>query len=291
MRLESPVSVLDHWPADEPLVRIDGPALSAVVAPERGGKIISILDARGVEWMATPDREVGIAARSGDDFLSAEMAGWDECAPTIVACTVDQVDLADHGELWTKPFTIDRASVWVDDETLGYRFTRTIESTVEGLVLDYSVTAGAHDVPFLWAGHPQFRAPEGTRILLPTSVKTVVDVIDPELPELSWSAYLGSIDTIETDGYRKVYVHPDETVSSAVLLHPDGAALQLSWSSECRYLGLWYDKFAFRAEPIIAIEPSTAYFDSLATAIENGRVAIIAAGTTLQWSVTVTSLA
>jgi len=285
------MSVLDHWPADERLVRIDGPALSAVVAPERGGKIISIIDARGVAWMAAPDREVGVAARPGDDFLKAEMAGWDECAPTIVACTVDKVDLADHGELWTKLFTVDGASVWVDDDTLGYRFTRTIVPTAEGLLLRYAVTAGARDVPFLWAGHPQFRAPEGTRILLPTSVQTVVDVMDPALPVLSWSAHLGSIDTIERDGYRKVYVNPDEAASSATLLHPDGNALQLSWSSECRYLGLWYDKFAFRAEPIIAIEPATAYFDSLSTAIENGRVAIVAAGTTLEWSVTLTSLA
>jgi len=285
------MSVLDHWPADERLVRIDGPALSAVVAPERGGKIISIVDARGVEWMAAPDREVGVAARPGDDFLKAEMAGWDECAPTIVACTVDKVDLADHGELWTKLFTVDGASVWVDDDTLGYRFTRTIVPTAEGLLLRYAVTAGARDVPFLWAGHPQFRAPEGTRILLPTSVQTVIDVMDPALPVLRWSAHLGSIDTIERDGYRKVYVNPDEAASSATLLHPDGNALQLSWSSECRYLGLWYDKFAFRAEPIIAIEPATAYFDSLSTAIENGRVAIVAAGTTLEWSVTLTSLA
>ena len=285
------MSVLDHWPADERLVRIDGPALSAVVAPERGGKIISIVDARGVEWMAAPDREVGVAARPGDDFLKAEMAGWDECAPTIVACTVEKVDLADHGELWTKLFTVDGASVWVDDDTLGYRFTRTIVPTAEGLLLRYAVTAGARDVPFLWAGHPQFRAPEGTRILLPTSVQTVIDVMDPALPVLRWSAHLGSIDTIERDGYRKVYVNPDEAASSATLLHPDGNALQLSWSSECRYLGLWYDKFAFRAEPIIAIEPATAYFDSLSTAIENGRVAIVAAGTTLEWSVTLTSLA
>jgi hypothetical protein len=285
------MSVLDHWPADERLVRIDGPALSAVVAPERGGKILSIVDARGVEWMAAPDREVGVAARPGADFLSAEMAGWDECAPTIVACTVEKVDLADHGELWTKLFTVDGASVWVDDDTLGYRFTRTIVPTAEGLLLRYAVTAGARDVPFLWAGHPQFRAPEGTRILLPTSVQTVIDVMDPALPVLRWSAHLGSIDTIERDGYRKVYVNPDEAASSATLLHPDGNALQLSWSSECRYLGLWYDKFAFRAEPIIAIEPATAYFDSLSTAIENGRVAIVAAGTTLEWSVTLTSLA
>jgi hypothetical protein len=152
------------------------------------------------------------------------------------------------------------------------------------------VTAGERDVPFLWAGHPQFRAPAGTRILLPSSVRRVVDVMDADLPVLDWSAELGSIDTIETEGYRKVYVHPDEVASSALLVHPGGATLRVSWTSACGYLGLWYDKFAFRAEPIIAIEPATAYFDSLATAIDNDRVAVIPAGASLEWTVSLTSL-
>ena len=284
------MSVLDRWPSDDDIVTIGGPALSATMVPQRGGKIISLLDARGVEWMAAPDRTVGAPARPGDGFLTAEMAGWDECAPTIDACVVNGVALADHGELWTKPFTVDGENMSVDDETLGYRFTRAVRPTVDGLELSYRVTAGDRDVPFLWAAHPQFRAPAGTRILLPSSVRTVVDVMHPALPVLAWSADLGSIDTIKPKGYRKVYVHPDEAVSSAVLVHPDGAALRVSWTSACAYLGLWFDKFAFRAEPIIAIEPATAYFDSLATAMENDRVTVIAATTTLQWSVTLTSL-
>jgi hypothetical protein len=240
--------------------------------------------------MAAPDRPVGEPARAGDDFLTAEMAGWDECAPTIDACVVNGVALADHGELWTKAFDVDGSSMSVDDDTLGYRFTRDVAATAEGIELHYAVTAGDRDVPFLWAGHPQFRAPEGTRILLPSSVRTVVDVMDTDLPVLEWSADLGSIDTIESGGYRKVYVSPDQVVSTAVLMLPTGAALQVSWSSACAYLGLWFDKFAFRAEPIIAIEPTTAYFDSLATAIDNDRVTVIAARSTLEWSVTLTSL-
>jgi hypothetical protein len=284
------MTVLHHWPADDPRVTVEGSAITATMLPARGGKIISLVDSRGVEWMAAPDRPVGAPARAGDDFLTAEMAGWDECAPTIVECVVDGIALADHGELWTKPFDVDGSRMSVDDDTLGYRFTRDVVATAKGIELHYTVTAGERDVPFLWAGHPQFRAPAGTRILLPSSVRTVVDVMDPSLPVLEWSAHLGSIDSIESGGYRKVYVSPDQAASTAVLVHPTGAALQVSWSSACAYLGLWFDKFAFRAEPIIAIEPTTAYFDSLATAIENDRVTMIAAGTTLEWSVALTSL-
>jgi len=280
---------LDQWPGDEARVVVEGRALSATILPERGGKIISIRDARGVEWMSPPGAEVGRPARPGDDFLRAEMAGWDECAPTIVACTVGRIPLADHGELWTKPFVVDGTALHVDDDTLGYRFMRAIEPTDDGLTFRYSATAWDRDVPFLWAAHPQFAAPEGTRVLLPPSARHVVDVMDPVLPVLPWSPELASIDTVERGEYRKLYVDASENASSATLLRSDNSALRLTWSRECRYLGLWFDNAAFRSEPIIAIEPSTAYFDSLATAMDNRRYAMIPAHRTLEWSLTLTA--
>jgi galactose mutarotase-like enzyme len=219
------------------------------------------------------------------------MCGWDECAPTIVACSVNGIPLADHGELWTKAFSVKGENMTALDSTLGYEFSRRIQSTSDGLIMDYRVRAGQNDVPFLWAGHPQFRAPSGTRVLLPSSVKRVVDVMDLELPILDWSNEQGSIDTVEEGGYRKIYAHPDEFVSNAILMHSDGSALELAWTSACSFLGLWFDKFAFRKEAIIAIEPTTGYFDSLETAIKNRRVTNIAKGTELSWQIRIRSLA
>jgi len=273
------------WPADEEHVEVVGNGLSAIVVPSRGGKVISLRDGRGVEWLAQPDRPVGAAARPGDDFLHAEMSGWDECAPTIVECVVDGVELADHGELWTKAFHHDGPTMSVHDDTLGYRFQRTILAAESGLIFSYEVTAMERAVPFLWAAHPQFRAPSGSWVRLPSAVETVVDVMDPAIVELPWAPTLGSIDTVPREGYRKIYAHPERTVSEAALVHPDGAALTMSWSSTCPYVGLWFDRFTYRAEPIIAIEPSTAYFDSLTTAMSLGRAPVIPAGETLAWTV------
>lgn len=275
------------WPDGEHRLTLVGDGLDAVVLPTRGAKIISLRDARGVEWLAQPDRPIGAPARPGDDFLSAEMAGWDECAPTIVACEVDGIPLADHGELWTMDFTGAGATVSAHDPTLGYDFRRTIRPVVGGLVFDYEVTGGSRSFPFLWAAHPQFRAPAGTRIELPTSVTTVIDVMDDGLPELPWSDQLASIDTIPDGGYRKLYPHPEHGVSSARLVHPDGAALEMEWTSACPYVGLWFDKFAFRSEAVIAIEPSTAYFDSLTTAVALGRASGVESAGSLAWTVTV----
>jgi hypothetical protein len=277
------VSAIPGWPATEPTLIVTGPRLTATVLPERGGKISSLRDDVGVEWLAQPDRAVGAPARPGADFLNAEMAGWDECAPTIVECVVDGVALADHGELWTKGFETTDLGVSTTDDTLGYRFWRDITPTDDGLRFDYRVESLGGAIPFLWAAHPQFIAPAGTWVRLPGQVNRVVDVLDPGLPVVDWHGDLGHIDSIEPGGCRKLYVHPDEPAFEAGLVRPDGSELTLRWSNQCPYLGLWLDRFSYRAEPIIAIEPATSYFDSLATAVQLGRAPTISPAAPLSW--------
>ena len=211
------------------------------------------------------------------------MAGWDECAPAIVGCTVDGITVRDHGELWITQFATTDTGVSAYDETFGYLFTRDIVSTATGLRIEYRVETAERSIPFLWAAHPQFLAPPGTKVRLPNHITTVVDVLAPGLPRLDWHEDLGSIDRITSGGYRKLYVSPDEPVHSAGLVRPDGSELTLSWSDECPYLGVWLDRFSFRSEAIIALEPTTSYFDSLATAIELGRTPTIHPDTPLSW--------
>ncbi len=278
------------WPSGEPTVSMSAGGLKVTVNPLRGAKIVSLIDSRGVEWIAQPDNPVSAPPRDGAAFLDAEMAAWDECAPTIVACEVDGVALGDHGNLWTKEFAVSRNTVSVVDEAFGYTFSRTMRAGDDELFLDYEVEAGHRDIPFMWAAHPQFRAPEGSRVMLPSSVTSVVDVMDPALPTLDWAADLGAIDTIAPGGYRKFYVHPDQVARSAALVHPDGATLRLSWTAECPYFGVWFDRFDFRAEPIVALEPATAYFDMLTTSIELDRVMMIPAKSRVCWTLGISVL-
>jgi hypothetical protein len=277
------VNGIPGWPADERTLVVAGSRLTATVLPNRGGKISSLRDDVGVEWLAQPDRAVGAPARTGANFLNAEMAGWDECAPTIVECVVDGVTLADHGELWNRSFAATGSTVGITDNSLGYHFSRDITATDDGLRFDYRVESLSNTIPFLWAAHPQFIAPAGTRVRLPGSVNRVVDVLAPDLPQSDWHDGLARIDAIEPGGCRKLYVHPDEPVFEAGLVRPDGSELVLRWAQQCPYLGLWFDKFSYRAEPVIAIEPTTAYFDSLATAVELGRAPIVSPSAPLSW--------
>lgn len=267
------------------MIRIAGAGLSAVVDPVRGAKITSLVDAAGSEWLS---QGTGAGtARPGVPFIEAEMRGWDECAPTIVACRISDRDLPDHGDLWDAEFTVDGDRLTTLATSLPYRFERRILATAAGLRLEYSAEALEFEIPFLWAAHPQFAAPAGARVEVPTSVDTVVDVLDPATPESAWSSEIATIDTVDVGGCRKLYVTPDTAVDQARLVRADGSTLTMRWSGACPYLGIWFDAGAYSRTPVIALEPATAYFDSLETAVRLGRAPVLEPGAPLSWWVEV----
>lgn len=268
------------------MIIVDGPVLSATIDPQRGAKITSLRDARGVEWLT---QAPAIAPR-GTRFIDAEMAGWDECAPTIVGCRVAGRDLPDHGDLWDAPFRVeqDGRTVTAVGRSLNYTFRRRITATPTGLRIEYEAVALDGPIPFLYAAHPQFVAPPGTRVHVPR-LRGVVDVLDPTLPQRSWTSHLATIDTVPSGDSRKLYGHPDTAISSASIIHPDGGSLGMRWSSACAYVGLWFDNRAYSREPVIAIEPSTAYFDALDIAISLDRAPYLTPMHPLVWRIELTS--
>ncbi|TDN91577.1 hypothetical protein [Microbacterium sp. BK668] len=280
----SDVSLPQHaWPDGDTVV-VQGPGLRAVVLPRRGGKIVSLRDDDGREWLAQPESPVGPPARPGDGFLAAEMAGWDECAPTIVACEVDDLTLPDHGSLWTAKGRAVGRTVTLVDDTLGFRFERSIEPSGRGLRFDYRVTTPTRTIPFLWAAHPQFAAPPGTIVRVPAHVTTAVDVLDPALPERPWDGATASIDDLDEGECRKVYVHPETPVFAASLSRRD-ATLSMRWSAACPYLGVWMERGLYRSGPVVAIEPSTSYFDALDVALAAGRTPTVSPEKPLAWTI------
>lgn len=261
---------------------LPAPDLVIRVNPARGAKITSLVDADGTEWLAqAAGPEI---PPPGTSFVDAEMAGWDECAPTVTDCVIDGAPIPDHGDAW------DRAWVGVGEglrhtgTSLPYVLERTVTPTpAGGLRLSYRATTTAASVPFLWVGHPQFAAPPGTRIEFPRPPGRVVDVLAEGHPVLPWSDDLGAVDRVPTGSCAKLYVHPDERVPGADLVRPDGNRLRLTWSANVPYLGLWYDVAAVAPAPVVAIEPALGYFDSLAVAAGNGTAPVLTPGSPLEW--------
>jgi hypothetical protein len=256
--------------------------VSLTFRPSRGAKIVSLRDPAGNEWLAQSEVPQPSGAVA---FASAEMAGWDECAPTITACIVNGRHLPDHGDAW------DTQWVWSGwEETLSvegrswpYRLERSVEeSPAAGIRLSYRATSLEGDLPFLWAAHPQFAAPPGTRLELPSGIQTVVESTHPGR-DLSWPGTGMSIDDCEVGRSVKMFVRPQDRPREARLRRTGHPILRLSWSKSIHHLGLWFDNCDCASQPVIAIEPTLAPMDSLAEAITAGQPALLLKDHWTEW--------
>lgn len=273
----------------EPAVEIVSGAASLLVSPSRGGKIVSLRDQAGREWLAQPAAGTGLPAPAlpGAVFTEAEMCGWDECAPSIVACAVEGVELPDHGELWTRRWWVREDETGVDAPSFGYRFSRRIEPIPGGFAFHYEVRATERPFPFLWAAHPQFLAPPGSRVVVDAG-DLVWDVVAEPAVQLRWEPGLASLDTLPPGGCRKFYLPPERAVSTAELQLADGDRLRLRWDERVLpYLGVWFDAGRHSRENVVALEPSTGFYDSLERAVGFGRVSIVHPGAPLAWTLEV----
>ncbi|SDR93123.1 aldose epimerase family protein [Microterricola viridarii] len=273
-------------------IELVGVGVRLTIRPERGGKILSLHGA-GRQWLAPGD---DARSAESDSFTAAEMGGWDECAPTIDACAVGGLLAPDHGDVWAREWAVERvdassALLSVRSEACGFWLRREIVlGRAQGAPVQIRYTAESlgRRVPFLWAAHPQFLAEAGSRVILPPEVGAVVDVLDPTHPVGPWSPALAGLDSLEPGGCRKLYVEPGTPVQTAALRHADGSELRLDWDERAPYLGLWFDNRAYSREPVIALEPSTGYFDALDRAVGHGSALWLEPGRPVAWELALT---
>lgn len=160
----------------------------------RGGRIVSLQGPDGREWLSRTSRS---SIPAGAAFGDAEMAGWDECAPTIAPCAVDGVELPDHGDLWNARWRLDGATASVEGRALPYEFRRTASVAAEGaLRFEYEARSLAGELPFLWAAHPQFQASAGTTVRLPDEAHVVEEHFPGPRRLERWTTRSGELGTL-----------------------------------------------------------------------------------------------
>lgn len=247
----------------------------------RGGRIVSLQGPDGREWLSRTSRS---SIPAGAAFGDAEMAGWDECAPTIAPCAVDGVELPDHGDLWNARWRLDGATASVEGRVLPYEFRRTASVAAEGaLRFEYEARSLAGELPFFWAAHPQFQASAGTTVRLPDGAHIVEEHFPGPRRLERWTTRSGELGALAPGTGRKLFLDPDAGVERAELVHPDGAVLAMRWSPACRFLGLWFDRAAFSDQEVVAIEPALGHGDSLEEGVRTGRAASLEPGRPLRW--------
>jgi galactose mutarotase-like enzyme len=159
--------------------------------PHLGGKIAS-LQIGGQELLQSPLTAYAPRTRTMS-FDTGDASGWDECLPSVAACTVETAAgtarIPDHGDLWRVEWSQTAGQKAVNGSndsvtlhgtcfSLPLELERTVQltETANGcrLRLDYALkNTGSSPTPWAWAAHPLFIAEAGDRIVLPESLKQV----------------------------------------------------------------------------------------------------------------------
>jgi len=297
---------------------LENDVIRTIIAPEMGGKLVSIVDKRTQrEWLVDPGERPFKKIPYGANFIEQDMSGWDEMFPTIIACSYPAPGerfgtlLPDHGEVWSLPWKLEQSpsdsiKLSVIGKALPYKLTRTIDyinSTTLRLHYDLE-NLGSELMPYIWAAHPQFVYSTEARILLPSRVTQVCNTIPPEwgwgTPEtrFDWPATINSegkrvrIDHAGPSSQkqaRKFYVLPDTKIEWAgIIRHPEGDWLRMKWDAgKVPYFGVWVDEGVLSHTSIIALEPTTGYYDSLEIAWNNDEVTILSPRETKSWSLNI----
>ena len=253
------------------------------------GARITSLTSGGREWLAPS------GPRSPGVFVQPGSGGWDEVVPTVAACVLADgtaltgTALADHGDAWQTPWTLDSADArhvqtTVRLASLPISLTRRIEGTGTGIRLAYTAsTDAAAPVPLAWCAHPLFAADAGTRLVPAGPVPGLIEEYPRYRVPRDWPSVVAP---------SALKAFTDAPAASAAVVHANGDTLTLSWDSVLLpYLGLYWDGGEFTDTPVVAIEPSTAFGDSAVRAVAEGRIRLLEPGRPFRWWVQLTALA
>ncbi|MDQ6887463.1 MAG: hypothetical protein M3068_09230 [Gemmatimonadota bacterium] len=303
-----------------PSIELRAGSTRLVIIPALGGKIAA-MEMGGREWLWRSDVIPLRAPTEGESYVkTADSGGYDECFPTVGACTLPQtatgfggLELPDHGELWsqharcevdTRDGLVSRTD-WTG-RRMPYRFSRQITVDPTGTVaMRYAATNSGRDpLPFVWSSHPLFPLTPDTRIVLPQGARVRVYAqhgieLLGAAAEHRWPRLRGEreLDLSAPNAVARSYackLFLEMPVGEAAL-EQGGARLSVSFDAgEVPNFGLWLNKRGWSAFGRgkkrylnLAFEPCIGAPDTLSDALGDWKSAHwIAAGETRSWTLT-----
>lgn len=283
---------------------LDSGLLSVTVVPELGGKITSIRDLRsGREWLWRSPSVPYKRLPYGTSYVrEADTGGWDECVPTVAACTYplapwQGTPIPDHGEVWPQSWALEIrgdpseeivVSTQAHGVALPYLFQRQIRLAkgANTLRFDYRVeNLSDADMAFIWSAHPLFAVTPGMRVRLPEDARLNVYMSVPPTevvgePPFTWPV------SVKTDSeILELSELPDVSAGTAfklwsdslsdgwAVIEADDGAFRFSFDPELiPQVGLWLNAGGWSGsggEPPynLALEPCIGAQDSLFEAV------------------------
>ncbi len=285
--------------------------LRVTVWTKQGGKLVSIVaqtPAGAVELLHPPLHPYSPATESSS-FENSDAGGWDECLPTVAACTVNGVQFPDHGDVWRKPWQahLDGSTLTASVEAFSVpvRFSKELSLDGNTLRTEYTVeNIGQQATEFLWSAHPLFQVEEGDHILLPGSVadvhvegSTIDSLAGPDsrcawpLAELADGLWIDLSQVGSPDGQTAHKLFAGRLSSGWCGLYRSklqlGILLQFD-PALTPYAGLWISQAQWPAgsahrQYTVALEPTFAPCDALDRASAKGCSMILKPGSAFSW--------
>lgn len=279
---------------------IENELIKLTVLKDLGAKIASLIyKEQDFEVAAQPNSGSYTLPRFGDSFENYDVSGFDDCFPTIDPC----LEMVDHGELWSRPWDIEEENgslvCRIEGVRFSYRFKRIIQVEGSTINLNYRVeNVGEKPINALWAFHGLIRGDEYSRIIIPGVDKVVNVHKSKRLHDIGTvhnfpETVLPDGTSLRLDRFNpfsgrteKFYAYGRLKIGEAALtLNHGKLEYKLSFREDVvPYLGLWIDEGGLRSDGAIALEPTTAFYDSPCIAEEKGDIKPIGPGETLSWT-------
>lgn len=274
------------------------------MAPAMGARVVRLVDRRrGVDWLVPAATSRARPARVDDSWVRYPRGGWDECLPSINPARINDRWCNDHGDLWSGDWHVTAADDALVCETLapddGYRFRRTLRLDGAVVQVEYELqVTGPAPVPYLWSMHPLIAPGTDVQTALPDGTTAVVGYCsDPRVQAgtiLTWGAAIDELDGLVLGAAPAeplaLKLFARAPVDRPVTVTRERAFLAFHIDHPLTpYVGLWlnYGAWPPESEPDahIAIEPTTAATDDLATAQHEGQARLLQPGSVDRWSV------
>ena len=294
-----------------PGIGLETEELFVSVFPDAGGKVLDLVHKRtGVNLLWRNPRVPLQRTHAGAPFEDVWCGGWDELFPTDAPCTVDGNVIHDHGDLWIGPW--EWSVEHEDDDSATLRLSRfspslpclvekwlTLSSGAPALACRYRLTnVGTQPIAFVFSLHVAHAIGPGSVLHLPASRIAVEPpyVGRPPLGEAAhpWPGQGGAGDLSRLPGPESGLTEwlwtRDLADGWCAVSHPDrGIGLALAFDRRV-FPTVWLFGVygGWRGHHFLLTEPATSPPGSLASSVEAGTAATLAAGETLETEVVAT---
>ncbi|MBS1600931.1 MAG: hypothetical protein JST75_22150 [Bacteroidetes bacterium] len=282
------------------ILTIKNDQLSLSIAPELGGKIISIFNIPLQKEFLWINKNLSLKINQpGDDYDSNFLGGIDELIPNDIPETIDHISYPDHGELWTcvlnHKISNEKIHVYGHLPLSGLDYEKTIWTDESSPVIHISYkikNTTQSQRNFLWKLHAALNVEAGDKIITNAKHGKVVD------PQYSRFTDTNEFDWPMIEGINASIIPPNNNSMDFFYLYDISIAeMQLLSKDDKTLFSYSYDKKIFPYEWYFAsyggflnhytviLEPCSAMPISVSEAKQKKQCTILNAGEELTTSV------